>query len=125
MILAFPVEDDEGLDSKISMHFGRAKYFAFVKVEGDKIANFEVKQNPHAEHEAGDLPKFVRENGAEFIIAYGMGPRAVDFFKSFGVQVITGASGKVKEVTGAIIKNSLTVDDLWKEHGDFEHHPME
>jgi len=125
MILAFPVENDEGLNSKISMHFGRAKYFAFVKVEGDKITNFEVKQNPHAEHEAGDLPMFVKENNAEFIIAYGMGPHAVDFFKAFGVQVITGANGKIKEITDAIIKNSLIVDDQWKEHGDFEHHAMD
>ncbi|MGC8557368.1 MAG: NifB/NifX family molybdenum-iron cluster-binding protein, partial [Nitrososphaeria archaeon] len=65
MIIAFPVENDEGLDSEISMHFGRAKYFAFVKVEENKIADLVIKLNPHTEHAAGDLPKFVKENGAD------------------------------------------------------------
>ena len=121
MMLAFPVEKDEGPESRIAMHFGRAGYFAFVNIDGDKILNFEIKQNPHVEHEVGDLPKFVKENGADTIVAYGMGPNAVNFFKSYGVRVVTGANGKVKDVAAAIMKGSLAVDDNWKEHGDFEH----
>jgi predicted Fe-Mo cluster-binding NifX family protein len=121
MIIAFPVESDEGLDSEISMHFGRARYFAFVKVEEKRIVDFSIKLNSHIEHEAGDLPKFIKENGADTIVAYGMGPRAVDFFNKYGINVISGAKGKIRDVTEAILKDSLMVDELWKEHGDFEH----
>jgi len=122
MRIAIPCSNNNGLKSEISMHFGRSPYYAFVDVEGNKIKNFEILPVPFAEHGPGDLPNFVKENKGEVVIAYGMGGRAVDFFNRLGIDVITGASGTVKEVVDAFLKNRLDTDKDWKSKEEFGHH---
>ncbi len=46
MRIAIPAEDDKGLESKVSGHFGRAKYFVFVDVEENQIKGAEVVEVP-------------------------------------------------------------------------------
>jgi predicted Fe-Mo cluster-binding NifX family protein len=121
MIVAVPVEEDRGPDSEVAQHFGRARYFAFVDVDGGSVRGVTVKENPHQEHGPGDLPKFVREHGARVVIAYGMGPRAVEFFNSYGIEVVTGASGRVVDVVKAYVNGSLSTDSSWRSREDFEH----
>ena len=122
MRIAIPCSNNNGLKSEISMHFGRSPYYAFVDVEGNKIKNFEILPVPFAEHGPGDLPNFVKENKGEVVIAYGMGGRAVDFFNRLGIDVITGASGRVEEVVDAFLKNRLDTDKDWKSKEEFDHH---
>jgi Uncharacterized conserved protein len=121
MIIAVPVEDDRGRDSEVAMHFGRARYFAFVEVDDGAIKDMVIKANPHQEHGPGDLPRFVSENGARTVIAYGMGGRAVEFFNSYGIEVVTGASGRVLDVVEAFVKGALSTDSSWRARGDFGH----
>ncbi len=115
MRIAIPCVDDRGLESEVSMHFGRSPYYTFVDVEDGKVAKVEVLQLPFEEHGPGDLPNFVKENGGEVVIAYGMGHRAVDFFQQMGIDVVTGAMGRVKDVIDAFIHQVLEVDPYWKE----------
>ncbi len=124
MIVAIPVKGNFGLESEIEQHFGRTRYFAFVNIENGEIKDVNIKENPYEEHGIGDLPNFVKKNNAEIVIAFGMGERAIEMFNSFGIDVITGASGKIKDVLEMFIKNSLVIDQSWKEKGDFghEHH---
>jgi len=122
MRIAIPCSNNNGLKSEISMHFGRSPYYAFVDVEGNKIKNFEIVPVPFVEHGPGDLPNFVKENKGEVVIAYGMGGRAVDFFNQLGIDVITGASGRVEEVVDAFLKNRLDTDKDWKSKEEFGHH---
>ena len=122
MRIAIPCSNNNGLKSEISMHFGRSPYYAFIDVEGNKIKNFEILPVPFAEHGPGDLPNFVKENKGEVVIAYGMGGRAVDFFNQLGIDVVTGASGTVKEVVDAFLKNRLDTDKDWKSKEEFGHH---
>ena len=122
MRIAIPCSNNNGLKSEISMHFGRSPYYAFVDVEGNKIKNFEILPVPFAEHGPGDLPNFVKENKGDVVIAYGMGGRAIDFFNRLGIEIITGASGTVKEVVDAFLKNRLDTDKDWKSKEEFGHH---
>ena len=122
MRIAIPCTNDNGLESEISMHFGRSAYYTFIDIEGDKIKKFEVLPVPFAEHGPGDLPIFVKQNGGDIVIAYGMGGRAVDFFNQLEIEVVTGASGTVKEALDAFIKNSLEVDENWKNNEEFGNH---
>jgi predicted Fe-Mo cluster-binding NifX family protein len=115
MRVALPVDENLGLESPMSGHFGRAKYFAFVEVEGNEIKGVKVVPVPFEEHGPGDLPNFMRENGAEVVIVYGMGRKAMEYFKGFGIEVVTGAHGKVGEVVKAFIDQVLRVDPHWKE----------
>jgi len=45
-------------------------------------------------HEKGVFPSWLRDQGASVILAGGMGPRAVQMFEQFGIQVISGVAGK-------------------------------
>ncbi len=53
MRIAIPAEDNRGLESNVSRHFGRAKYFVFVDVEEGKTENAEVVEVPFDEHRPG------------------------------------------------------------------------
>ena len=51
MKIAVPVDKDEGLNSNISKHFGKAPYFLIVDLDKWKIENFQLKINPAANYE--------------------------------------------------------------------------
>jgi predicted Fe-Mo cluster-binding NifX family protein len=55
----------------------------------------------------GSIPKFVHDKGASYIIAGGMGPRAVDFFNQFGIETIVGITGSVDEIINKFISGKL------------------
>ena len=97
MKLAIPVEEDRGIDSPVCEHFGRAPYFAVVNVEGNEVS-VEVRRNPLLEHTEGALPELLREWGVDKVIASMMGKKAQEFFGQFGIKVVLGASGTVKDV---------------------------
>jgi len=122
MRIAIPCINDDGLNSEISMHFGRSPYYAFIDIEDNEIKNIEVKPVPFAEHRPGDLPNFVKENKGDIVIAYGMGGRAIDFFNQLGIKVVTGAQGKVGEIIKAFLEEKLDIDRNWREKEEFGHH---
>ena len=97
--IAFSTEDDRGLEAMMSGHFGRCPYYTLVEVEGEEVREVSTAANPFfREHgQVGQVPAFIRDQGAEVMIAGGMGPRAVEFFRQFGIEPVTGASGRVKE----------------------------
>ncbi|WP_297551265.1 NifB/NifX family molybdenum-iron cluster-binding protein [Thermococcus sp.] len=115
MRIAIPAENDRGLESNVSGHFGRAKYFVFVDIEDNEIKGYEVVEVPFEEHRPGDLPRFVKEHGGEVVLAYGMGRKAVSYFNELGITVVTGAYGPIKDVVKAFIEQVLEVDRNWKE----------
>ncbi len=99
MRIAFASDENKGLESNIAFHFGRCKYYVFVDVEDKEIKKIEVKENPFFnQHQPGIIPQFIAKEKANVIIAGGMGPRAVDWFKKLGIRPITGVKGKVKDV---------------------------
>jgi predicted Fe-Mo cluster-binding NifX family protein len=123
--IAIPSADDRGLESEVSQHFGRSSFYTFVDVEDSEIKNVEVIALNTEGHGPGDLPNFVKEHGGEMVVAYGMGGRAVDFFNQLGIQVVTGAYGKIADVVQALLSSDLMVDENWKAHGDFGKHEHE
>jgi len=76
-------------DGKLSAHFGHCETFALVDVVGGEIRGTEMKTGPP--HEPGALPRWLHENGANIIIAGGMGQRARAIFAQNGIEVVVGA----------------------------------
>ena len=72
----------------VAGHFGHCENFIFFDVEDNKIVD--EKSVPNPGHRPGFLPNFLADNGAEVIIAGGMGGGAVDIFK---VAVVIFAGG--------------------------------
>ena len=90
MKIAIPVEN--GI---LSQHFGHCEGFYIATVENGQIVNSETVLPP--EHSEGIFPTFLANNGVNVIIAGGMGPRAIDFFNQFNIDVYTGAEEKKPE----------------------------
>jgi len=121
LMIAVPCKNSRGLNSEIEEHFGRAKFFALVEVEGDKIKGVDFLEAP-AEHSPGELPEMLRKRGVEVVLAYGMGPRAIQFFESYGIRVVTGAKGEVGEVVEKFVKEELEIEKDWMLKGGFKRH---
>jgi predicted Fe-Mo cluster-binding NifX family protein len=51
------------------------------------------------------------------MIAGGMGPRAIDFFNQFGIDVATGVQGKVKDVVEAYLRGEIQGIVACEHHG--------
>jgi len=75
------------------MHFGHCEQFALLDVDkkAKKITKKQLLTPPP--HEPGVLPKWLHEQGANVIIAGGMGQRAQSLFAENGIKVVVGAPG--------------------------------
>jgi len=106
--IALASEEKRGLDSRLSYHFGRCPYYVFVDVEDGRIKNVEVKKNPYfGSHVPGAVPQFIADEGANVIIAGGMGLRALDQFRKLNIQPITGVAGKLRDILHDFLAGKL------------------
>ncbi len=104
-LIVVAAEDACGFDGEVSGHFGRCPFFLLAEVEGSMATVSQVVPNPHAAaHQPGAVPGFVRDLGADAIIAGGMGPSAIEMFHGFGIDVATGVTGSVSTVLGAYLR---------------------
>jgi predicted Fe-Mo cluster-binding NifX family protein len=116
--IALASENASGLEGALSPHFGRCPYYTFVNVEGDRILGCEVVPNPYyPNHQPGVIPQFIHSQKATVMIAGGMGPRAIDFFTQLGIDVATGAQGKVRDVVEAYLRGEIQGIVACEHHG--------
>lgn len=108
MRIAISVEEAQGLESSVAHHFGRCPYFALVDLEDKEIKGCQVIENPFfASHQPGQVPGFIKEQGADVMISGGMGGRAIQFFSQFEIETATGAQGTVQEVVEGYLGGAL------------------
>nr|HID14077.1 dinitrogenase iron-molybdenum cofactor biosynthesis protein [Anaerolineae bacterium] len=97
MRVAVSADDDRGLGSVVSPHFGRCPYFVLVDLEGREVKAVSAVPNPYyAVHQPGQVPGFIHSQGADVMLTGGMGGRAIAFFQRYGIQAVTGAYGTVR-----------------------------
>lgn len=122
MRLAVSLESNQGLDSMVAHHFGRCPYFALLTLEGDQVQSCQVIENPYyAAHQPGQVPGFIKEQGADVMISGGMGRRAIRFFEDFGIEAVTGAGGTVRETLDRYLDGKLSGAAPCKESVEHEH----
>jgi predicted Fe-Mo cluster-binding NifX family protein len=93
----------------VSAHFGRCPFFTIIDIEGKKIMNKEIVQNPG--HQPGFIPEFLRARGVNCIVAGGMGRRAEELFAQAGIQTILGVSGTVEDAIQQMLEGRLQGGD--------------
>jgi predicted Fe-Mo cluster-binding NifX family protein len=107
--ISFACDDNSGLQAQLSGHFGRCPYYTLVDVEGSEIKGVNVIENPYFNnHVPGEVPHFIKDQKANVMIAGGMGPRAIDLFSGFGIEVATGISGKVSDILSAYLSGKVS-----------------
>jgi predicted Fe-Mo cluster-binding NifX family protein len=107
--IVIPAEDGNGLDARLSEHFGRAPYFIVIELNEDgSISNVQAISN-ESEHFGGSgrPPDRLLQFKPNAIITYGMGPRALSIFQEAGVAVLKANANTVKEVIEAYKQGNL------------------
>jgi len=104
-LIIIAAEDACGFDGEVSAHLGRCPFFLLAEAAGTTVTVSTVLPNPyHGAHQPGAVPRFIRDMGADVIIAGGMGPGAIEMFHGFGIDMATGATGTVTTVLGAYLR---------------------
>ena len=107
--IAVAAEDEAGLDGQVAGHFGRCAAYVVVETSGEDIRSGRVVPNPHAQaHQPGQMPRFIQGLGVDAILAGGMGPRAINMFSQYGIDVATGVTGRVRDVVGSYLRGELS-----------------
>jgi predicted Fe-Mo cluster-binding NifX family protein len=106
--IIIPAEDGNGLNARLSEHFGRAPYFIIVDLEDNNISSVQVVSN-ESEHFGGfGLPSNrILQFRPNAVITYGMGPRALSIFQGAGVAVLRANADIVKDVVEAYRRDKL------------------
>lgn len=71
----------------VSAHFGHATCFAFVTIDGDDL---HIENRTPPAHAPGVLPQWLAAEGAQVVIAGGMGPQAVNLLAASGIRCLLG-----------------------------------
>ncbi len=107
--IAVAAEDETGLDGQVAGHFGRCRAYVVVQAVGCQIQESRVVPNPHLEaHQPGQVPRFIQGLGVDAILAGGMGPRAVNVFSKYGIDVATGLTGSVRDVVAGYLRGEVS-----------------
>jgi predicted Fe-Mo cluster-binding NifX family protein len=106
--IVIPAEDGNGLNARLSEHFGRAPYFIIVELEDGNISNVQVVPN-ESEHFGGfgRPPDRILQFRPNAVITYGMGPRALSIFQEARIAVLKANADTVKDVVEAYGQNKL------------------
>ena len=100
------------VEGKLCMHFGHCQVFTFLVVDKDAKTIGEVTTATPPPHEPGVLPRWLKEQGADLIIAGGMGSRAQMLFAESGIEVVVGApSDEARAVVEAWLAGALATGE--------------
>jgi ATP-binding protein involved in chromosome partitioning len=111
MKIAIPVAE-----GKLCMHFGHCEQFALLDVDDKtkKVTGKRMLTPPP--HEPGVLPRWLHKEGANVILAGGMGQRAQSLFAENGIKVVVGAPAEspeelaVKYLSGTLVSGVNACD---------------
>jgi predicted Fe-Mo cluster-binding NifX family protein len=104
-------------DGRLCMHFGHCEQFALVEADEATKNVGETKLLTPPAHEPGVLPAWLAEQGANVIIAGGMGMRAQQLFSQNGIAVVVGAPAKLPEqLATAYLSGTLETGDNVCDH---------
>jgi predicted Fe-Mo cluster-binding NifX family protein len=108
MRIAISTRDKRGLDSKVSLHFGRCPYYVLVDVEGDEIKAVREMENPHHQyHQPGQVPAFIQSHNADVMLSGGMRNKAIRLFQQHGIETATCVNGTVRTTLKSYLAGEL------------------
>jgi len=96
MKIAFPTQENQGLDSRVFGHFGSAKHFLIVET---RDGGLEAIENQNREHLHGQCQPLAALDGrpVDAVVVGGIGPGALHGLQAAGIRVYRGVEGSVGE----------------------------
>ena len=110
-----PLDENAGLRSRLSHHFGRAPYLAIVELRDGEARLVDIVANPAAGGPGGGacaIMDLLASFGAEGIIAKRVGVRAAQRLMEAGARVYEATSDTLEGVLAALSSGSLKPLDL-------------
>lgn len=107
------------LEAKLDPRFGRCLYFVIVDSE---TMLFEVIPNMASGATGGagiQAAQTIAERGVKVVITGNVGPNAFGALSAAGIEIVTGASGIVREVVEKFKKGELQRTDIPTVGGHF------
>jgi predicted Fe-Mo cluster-binding NifX family protein len=96
----------------VSMHFAQSDRFALVDVDQAQGKTVKTTFVTPSSYEPGEIPSWLREQGADAIITGVMGRLAQRLFAENGIRVVVGAAPDTAEtVVAAYLSGSLIVEE--------------
>ena len=105
------------VNGMLCQHFGHSDQFAVLTVDTEKktISTSQLMSPPP--HEPGVLPRWLQEQGVTVVIAGGMGQRAQQLLREYGIEVLVGApQGSPEQIVQTYLKGSLQTGDNLCDH---------
>ena len=98
---------------RLSAHFGHCEVFTMFDVD-TSTGQIQGRQDlPSPPHQPGLLPPWLAEQGANVVIAGGIGGRARTLLEEQGVKLVPGApNASPEEVVQAWLDGKLTTADV-------------
>lgn len=111
MKIAFPTQENKGIESRVHGHFGSAHYFVFVDTEEDST---DTVENPDRDHLHGHCQPLKALNGRQVdaIIVGGIGGGALRKLLLEGIKVYRAAQGSVQDNLELLTSGKLSVFTL-------------
>ncbi len=111
MKIAIPIAD-----GNLCLHFGHCEHFTMFEVDDDNNVVNQTELRPPA-HAPGVLPQWLSQQGANVVIAGGMGQRAQQMLMDNSIQVIVGAPADDPEkLVASYLAGSLATGDNVCDH---------
>jgi predicted Fe-Mo cluster-binding NifX family protein len=110
--------------SYINQHFGKAREFAILDLDGDKVSSVRMVSAESLAHNHAGLAGLLKGEQVEVVIVGGIGPYALEALEGNELKVITGARGKIDDIAGAYARGELVSKRVVcnHHHGDHHHH---
>lgn len=117
MRVGITLDDQAGLRSMVSKHFGQCKYFFLADIENGNLKSSQVVPNT-AVHGGGGCVAVdeILKYGITHVIAGGMGMGAQQKFAEAGVKVF-GYAGLAKDALDELMASKLGGLGSCKDHG--------
>lgn len=117
MKVAVPTNGERGLDEEVGLHFGKVPTYTIVDTQTSQI---QIVENT-SEHRGGVglPPELIANTGANVMIVFNAGMRAINRLQELGIDVYTGAQGTVREALEALQDGRLepaNAQNACKEH---------
>jgi len=83
--IVIPTDGSKGIDERVAEHFGRCPTYTFMNEKGRVV---EIIKNT-SEHMGGSglPPELMKKHEADVLLCRGLGPRALNLCRQFGINV--------------------------------------
>lgn len=96
MKIAFPTEENRGMDSPVYGHFGSAPYFIIVDTETDSLTHTDNADKEHLHGQCQPL-KALSGKVVDAVVVGGIGAGALHKLNEAGIKVYRAVEGDVSE----------------------------